>query len=324
MKTVLITGAAGFIGSHIVEDLIEDNKIIAICSMRESGNLKRLEHLKDHPNLKVIYHDLACEFSSQLIAQIGNVEYIVHAAAQPHVDKSVKDPRSTVQSNVIGTLNVLEFARAQSQLEHFIYFSTDEVFGPAHGDTIHNEYSAFNPTNPYSASKAAGEDLATGWYYSYKLPITITHSMNVFGERQQAAAFIPIAINKTLSEDTINIHVDANNKVPSRNYLYVKDVTAAIKLLLFKKFEHNVKISKYNIGQPMSYSILDIASKIADYVDKPINVNLTKSERAYVDTKYSLSTERLTKLGWQAGKGEVFWQHLKEVTKWYKDNPEWF
>jgi dTDP-glucose 4,6-dehydratase len=324
MKTVLITGAAGFIGSHIVEDLIEDNKIIAICSMRESGNLKRLEHLKDHPNLKVIYHDLACEFSSQLIAQIGNVEYIVHAAAQPHVDKSVKDPRGTVQSNVIGTLNILEFARLQSDLKHFIYFSTDEVFGPAVGDIVHHEYSAFNPTNPYSASKAAGEDLATAYYYSYKLPISISHSMNVFGERQQAAAFIPIVINKALTGETLNIHTDAAGKVPSRNYLYVKDVSRATTLLLFKKFERIVLVPKYNIGQPLSYRIDNIATKISEALNLPLIVNFTQTERAFVDTKYSLSTDRLTRLGWKADNGPLFWKHLDSVVKWYKDNPEWF
>jgi dTDP-glucose 4,6-dehydratase len=321
---VLVTGAAGFIGSHLVGRLLSiDDEVIALCSMRNSGNLKRLEEYKDHKNLKVIYHDIACEFNEQLINELGDVQQVYHVAAQPHVDKSVKDPRSTIQSNVIGTLNVLEYARKLKNLERFLYFSTDEVFGPA--DSFpHREYSAFNPTNPYSASKAAAEDIVTSYYYSYKMPIIITHCMNVFGEKQQAAAFIPTAIKKAMNNETISIHVDSNGNVPSRNYVYVSDVIDAIILLMvLLDYTRKEKIPKFNIGQPMSYSIETIARNAFLCAKTEQKIEMTQTARAFVDTQYSLNTDRLNNLGWEPEYGSPFWSRLFKVFNWYMENPEW-
>lgn len=321
MDRVLVTGAAGFIGHHIVEDLLPSYEVVALCSMSESGNLNRLSHLKQNKNLKVFYHDLACELSQHLMEQIGHVDYILHVAAQPHVDKSIQNPRKTVYSNVIGTLNILEFARTIDNLKHLIYFSTDEVFGPAPKGEVFDEYSRYNSTNPYSASKAGGEELANSYYYTYKMPISITHTMNVFGERQQREAFIPICIGKLSRGETITLHMDDHGNLPSRHYLYVKDVSKGTRMIMERPFIRENRVPKYNMGKHDEHSILEIAEIVAKTLNVELKVEAKKGVRKFVDSRYALSTDKMESLGWKPDTD--FETKLKEVVQWYTQNSLW-
>ena len=208
MKRVLITGGAGFIAHHLIYYLLKntDWEIISLDRLDYSGNLNRLNDIlsefseKQKSRIKVVYHDLKSEINPWITKEIGKVDIILHLAAGSHVDRSIDFPMEFVLDNVVGTANILEYARKinQSQdLERFVYFSTDEVFGPAPKGIDYKENDRYNSTNPYSASKAGGEELSVAYENTYGLPVYITHTMNVFGERQHPEKFIPMCIKRS-------------------------------------------------------------------------------------------------------------------------------
>ena len=181
-----------------------------ICgSLDYSGNLNRLNSiiskLKDNQKsrVKIVYHDLKSEINPWIKKEIGDIDIILHLAAGSHVDRSIDFPMEFVLDNVVGTANILEYARSvndKNGLERFVYFSTDEVFGPAPKGVDYMENDRYNSTNPYSATKAGGEELAVAYENTYGLPVYITHTMNVFGERQHPEKFIPMCIKKYVME----------------------------------------------------------------------------------------------------------------------------
>ena len=205
MKRVLITGGAGFIAHHVILYLIKNTEweILSLDRLDYSGNLNRLDYVvsnfdKDEKSrIKIIFHDLKAQINPWIEKEIGKVDIILHLAAGSHVDRSIEYPMEFVLDNVVGTANILEFARKiNKNLDRFIYFSTDEVFGPAPKGIDYKENDRYNSTNPYSATKAGGEELAVAYQNTYGLPIYITHTMNVFGERQHPEKFIPMSIKK--------------------------------------------------------------------------------------------------------------------------------
>ena len=189
MKKVLLTGGAGFIAHHIIRHFLKntDWEIVSLDRLDYSGNLNRIAdmmnefNITDKKRVRIVYHDLRAEVNQMLAADLGQFDYILHLAASSHVDRSIDNPMEFVQDNVVATCNILNFARFQKNLERFIYFSTDEVFGPALG-VNYKERDRYNSTNPYSATKAGGEELAVAFENSYYMPIYITHTMNVLGE----------------------------------------------------------------------------------------------------------------------------------------------
>ena len=197
--TVLVTGGAGFVGHHFIRRLLKhpEFKIISLDRLDFSGNLNRLSELKEEfgatelRRLDVIFHDLKAEINNQLAKQIGEVDFIVHMAAGSHVNRSIENPLQFVQDNVVGTCNLLEFARFyQPNLKKFIYFGTDEVFGSAPENIQYAEWDRYNSRSPYSATKAGAEELCVAYENTYKMPVYCTHTMNVFGERQLPEKFI--------------------------------------------------------------------------------------------------------------------------------------
>jgi dTDP-glucose 4,6-dehydratase len=199
MKTVLVTGGAGFIGHHMIRRLLkhEEYNIISMDRLDFSGNLNRLHELSQEfgtdtmKRLRVIYHDLRAEINPQLSAQIGPVDIIIHMAAGSHVTRSIENPILFVQDNVVGTCNLLEYARKYlPDLQKFINFGTDEVFGSAPEGVEYKEYDRYNSRSPYSATKAGAEELCVCYENTYGMPIYCTHTMNVFGERQLPEKFI--------------------------------------------------------------------------------------------------------------------------------------
>ena len=189
MKKVLITGAAGFIAHHVIDHILSttDWNIVTLDRLDFSGNLNRLHEvmeLHDKRRVKIVYHDLKAEVSPMIAEMLGDINIVLHLAAGSHVDRSIEFPMEFVMDNVVGTVNILNYARTLKNLEKFVYFSTDEVFGPAPVGVNYGEYDRYNSTNPYSASKAGGEEMCVAFENTYKMPIVITHTMNVFGERQ--------------------------------------------------------------------------------------------------------------------------------------------
>lgn len=330
-KRVLITGAAGFVGHYIVEKILKETEweVVGLERLSFSGTLDRLEK---NPRYKSVHHDLRSPLNDFVKKQIGHVDYILHVGANSHVDRSIEDPMSFVMDNVVGTCNILDYARTVSP-ECFLYFSTDEVFGPAPAGVKYDEYDRYNSTNPYSATKAGGEELAVAYRNTYGLPIVITHTMNVFGQKQHPEKYIPKCIRKILNGETIEIHSDETRTVPgSRHYIHGEDVADGIMFILKNELWTNAAegtcpsagtCPKFNLVGPEEVNNLELAKLIGEVIGKPVNYELVDfhSSRPGHDLRYAISGERLAKLGWTPK--ESLRQRISEVVQWTLQNPEW-
>jgi|TARA_B100001094_G_scaffold322963_1_gene373059 dTDP-glucose 4,6-dehydratase len=333
-KSILVTGGAGFIAHHVIENILNntDWKIVSLDRLDFSGNLNRLQEVvggrKDSNRVKIIHHDLKAPLNSQIVSAIGDINYIAHLAAGSHVDRSIDYPMEFVMDNVVGTANILEYAKSIDSLDKFVYFSTDEVFGPAPGDVKYKENDRYNSTNPYSASKAGAEELVVAFENTYKMPNIITHTMNVFGERQHPEKFIPMCINKVLKGEKIFIHGnDKKNKAGSRHYIHAKDVADALLFLLNNNTPSvadvtGIKCPKYNIVGSEEIDNLSLASYIADVLGKKLNYEIIDfhSSRPGHDLRYALCGNKMKSIGWTPS--EVY-NKLKETVDWTMNNKRW-
>ncbi len=338
-ERALITGGAGFIAHHLVSHLLKntDWEIITLDRLDYSGNLNRLHDLlmtahdeQTRKRVKVVYHDLKSELNPLIRSTIGEVDYVLHLAAGSHVDRSIEYPMEFVLDNVVGTCNILEFARTLKNLKRFIYFSTDEVFGPAPGGIKYKENDRYNSTNPYSASKAGGEELAVAYENTYGLPIYITHTMNVFGERQHPEKYIPMCIRKIRDGETVTIHSDKTKTIPgSRHYIHAADVSDAVLFLLrypkqkWEPDETGAKCPKFNIVGSEELNNLELAQIIADAQGKELNYELVDfhSSRPGHDLRYALDGSKMKELGWEPSKSVR--ERISEVTNWTLENERW-
>ena len=340
MRRVLITGGAGFIAHHLIYYLLKntDWEIISLDRLDYSGNLNRLNNIllglsdKQKSRVTIVYHDLKSEINPWITKEIGKVDIILHLAAGSHVDRSIDFPMEFVLDNVVGTANILEYARKinQSQnLERFVYFSTDEVFGPAPKGIDYKENDRYNSTNPYSATKAGGEELAVAYENTYNLPVYITHTMNVFGERQHPEKFIPMCIKKIRDGELVTIHSDKTKKIPgSRHYIHAEDVAEAIYFILTNNLESKVdfggaKCPKFNIVGSEELNNLELAKIIANSQGKDLNYEMVDfhSSRPGHDLRYSLSGEKMKQLGWQPS--IKLTERIKQVVQWSLNNQNW-
>lgn len=334
MNTVLVTGGAGFIAHHVIESILDttDWNVVSLDRLDFSGNLNRLHDLigsrPDRNRVRIVYHDLKAPISPLIASNIGKVDYILHLAAGSHVDRSIDFPMEFVMDNVVGTANILDFARTVKNLKRFIYFSTDEVFGPAPGNVKYDEYDRYNSSNPYSASKAGGEELAVAYHNTYKLPIYVTHTMNVFGERQHPEKYIPLCINKVIRGETITIHSNpSRTKAGSRHYIHAKDVAEGILFLLDKDVDvdenNGIKCPKFNIVGTEEIDNLQVAQSIAKSLNKELKYEMVDfhSSRPGHDLRYALSGDRMKKLGWEPT--VKFSERIEQIVKWYVANPNW-
>jgi dTDP-glucose 4,6-dehydratase len=331
---VLVTGSAGFVGHYVIEKLVNETdwEIIGMERLSYSGNLARLSSMDTKGRYTSIHHDLKSPIGDLLQKQIGDVDYIIHIGANSHVDRSIEDPLSFVMDNVVGTCNILDFARTQKdRLKCFLYFSTDEVFGPAPNGIKYDEYDRYNSTNPYSASKAGGEELAVAYRNTYDLPVVVTHTMNVFGNRQHPEKFIPKCIRKIAHGEIIEIHSDETRTIPgSRHYIHGDDVADGV-LFILKSIPSagvgvcpgNIPCPKFNLVGPEEVNNLELAQMIADVMGKQLNYNLVDfhSSRPGHDLRYAISGERLAKLGWTPK--ESLRQRISEVVEWTMNNKMW-
>jgi dTDP-glucose 4,6-dehydratase len=283
--------------------------------------------------VKIVYHDLKAEINPQTRSMIGKVDIIMHLAAGSHVDRSIEFPMEFVMDNVVGTCNILNYARTIDNLERFVYFSTDEVFGPAPNGVYYKEYDRYNSTNPYSAAKAGGEELAVAFENTYKLPIYVTHTMNVFGERQHPEKYIPMCIKKVRDGETITVHSDSSKTIPgSRHYIHAADVADAMMFLLelknFNYLDHyedfgGAKCPKFNIVGKEEINNLQLAQIIADTQGKPLNYEMVDfhSSRPGHDLRYSLSGEFMKSLGWEPR--IALTERISQVVNWTLANEDW-
>jgi dTDP-glucose 4,6-dehydratase len=336
MKRALITGGAGFIAHHLVSQILKntDWEVVTLDRLDFSGNLNRLHDILqdfsilDRSRVRVVYHDLKAAINPLIAADIGKVDYILHLAAGSHVDRSIEYPLEFVMDNVVATCNILDFARSLDYLERFVYFSTDEVFGPAPDGIKYEENDRYNSTNPYSASKAGGEELAVAFENTYSLPVYITHTMNVFGQRQHPEKYIPMCIRKIRDGETITIHSDPTKTIPgSRHYIHAEDVSDALLFLLsqptiIENTYGGAKCPKFNIVGAEELNNLELAQIIANAQEKELKYEFIDfhSARPGHDLRYALSGEKMKKMGWVP---QDIRDRIKEVVDWTLANDRW-
>lgn len=341
MTRVLITGGCGFIAHHLIETLLDqtDWQIVSLDRLDFSGSLNRLEDImKKYDSwtkrrVKIVFHDLKAELNPQIIKLCGDVNIILHLAAGSHVDRSIDFPMEFIMDNVIGTVNLLNYARGLTNLEHLVYFSTDEVFGPAPAGVNYMERARYNATNPYSASKAAAEEICVAFQNTYGLPISVTHTMNVFGERQHPEKFIPSTISKVRDGKVVTIHSDSTKTIPgSRYYIHAKDVAEALLFILnlgsspkilAPDFCSTSKIPKYNIVGKQEIDNLHLARLIAEAQFKFLEYEMVDfhSSRPGHDLRYALSGEFLKSLGWEPKISLT--DRINDMVNWSLNNPTW-
>ena len=321
---ILITGGAGFIGSHIVEHLHRKTDWDIYIIDKLSYASKGLERLRDADLLKrdrihIFTFDLINPITPGIKLELGNIDYIIHLAAETHVDNSIANPMEFIKNNIDSTITILNYCRELPSLKRMIYFSTDEIYGSAPGTKSYKEDDRQNPTNPYSASKSASEGICVSYVNTYKLPVIITNLMNVFGERQHVEKFVPKLI-KYISEDKeIEIHSDDDLNPGSRFYIHARNVAHAITFIL-----NNGKLGeRYNITGEKEINNLELAQMISKILNKELKYKMVNfhKDRPGHDLRYCLDGTKLKELGWTP---EVeFEKSLERMVQWTLNNKKW-
>jgi|TARA_B110000196_G_scaffold319295_1_gene336948 dTDP-glucose 4,6-dehydratase len=336
-KKILITGGAGFIAHHVIDKILSttDWEIITLDRLDFSGNLNRLNEVvsaypkSEQKRVRVIHHDLKAELNPEITATIGRVDYISHLAAGSHVDRSITYPLEFVMDNVVGTAHILDYARKLDSLERFAYFSTDEVFGPAPKGVNYKENDRYNSTNPYSATKAGAEELVVAYENTYGLPSIITHTMNVFGERQNPEKYIPMAIKKVRDNEIVTVHANPEQTVAgSRHYIHAEDVAEALLFLYHYNIssiepdETGAKCQKFNIVGKDEIDNLQLAQFIATAQSKELNYEMVDvhSQRPGHDLRYALDGSKMAKMGWEPHSA---FERLDSTIKWTLEHSRW-
>lgn len=339
---ILITGGAGFLGSHIVEHLLKTTEAEIIILDKLSYASNGFERLRDidvmgtitGERVRVLSCDLGQPMPEGIAQEVGEVDYIIHAAAETHVDNSIVDPLPFLKSNVLGTHHLLWWARSlpESRLKRIFLVSTDEVYGPADLDDKSNafdEEAAFRPANPYAAAKAGGEAVGMAYANTYRLPITIVNTMNLVGERQHHEKYVPMVIRRAIQGEKVLIHADPTKRFSgTRFYLHCRTYADALSFLIRTDRDNMFKSSpglplKIHVCGEREISNLDLAQMLAGFVGKPLSYELVDfhSSRPGHDLAYRMKDQRIRDLGWQRPMNIE--QSLEKTVQWYLANPKW-
>lgn len=309
MKKILITGGTGFIGHNLVKEFVKDYKVI--CLIRpNTKNLDRLTEVFNH--VEFIEHNIR-----DTLPNISDIDIVLHAGANPSAADSISNPVEAITDNVIGTVNLLEFAR-QSQVKKFVYYSSGEVFGPIPIGQDSQADDSYNPNSPYAASKSAGEDLCVAYSNSYGLPVSIIHINNTFGPMCQANRFPVIALRKILNNEPISIHVGPMGIAGGRRWFHAEDVALHTRFIL----DTQTKLcEKWNSAGNKFISNVELASKIAALVNKDVIITYVPVDRPGHDLCFSIDPSKLYDKGWC--EPYSLEDRLKQTINWYEANPIW-
>ena len=330
MKTLLITGGAGFIGSHVVRRFVKkypEYKIINLDKLTYAGNLANLRDIENSPNYEFIRADIV---DAEVIAGIFHkyrFDGIIHLAAESHVDRSISNPMEFILTNIVGTVNLLNATRMiwENNLSNklFYYISTDEVYGSLGETGYFFETTAYDPRSPYSASKASSDHLVRAYFHTYKLPIIISNCSNNYGPYQFPEKLIPLSINNIRHNNPIPIYGKGEN---IRDWLYVEDHANAIDLLF-----HKGRVGEtYNIGGNNEWKNIDLIRKLCEIMDQKLGKAKGNSaqlitfvkDRAGHDVRYAINAEKIQKeLGWNPSL--QFEKGIEKTVEWYLANEEW-
>lgn len=315
MTTLLVTGGAGFIGSCFVRHILNkypDYKVINLDALTYAGNIENLDDVKNNPNYKFVHGNI-CD--KKLVRElIAESDCVLNFAAESHVDRSITGPEIFVETNVQGTLNLLQ-ASKELGVERFLQVSTDEVYGTLGKDGYFYETTPLAPNSPYSASKASADLLVRAYYETYKMPVLNTRCSNNYGPYQYPEKLIPFFISKLRRGEKVPVYGDGLNV---RDWLYVYDHCEAIDVVL-----HKGKVGEvYNIGGHNEKTNLEITKIILDAMGKDESYIEYVQDRLGHDRRYAISNDKITsELGWKPS--VTFEQGIRLTIDWYLNNTDW-
>lgn len=337
MKRVLLTGAGGFVGSHVLRHLLTNTDYHIVCpvTFKHRGNSARIREILRFNvgwlhRVDLISHDLATPIDDITAKCFGDINFILNVASDSHVDRSINNPVPFVQNNVNLQLYLLEYARSLQNLELFLQMSTDEVYGPmTHDDMPSAEWDAIIPSNPYSASKAAQEAIAISYWRTYGIPLIITNTMNIFGEMQDSEKYFAKIMRAVYNGEILTIHYNSvTNEIGSRYYIHARNFADAWLTIMnseyvFKYPKHCIPL-RYNIVGNRVMDNLQLAQLIAQFMNKELKYELVDfhSSRPGHDLKYGLDGSFLERtLMWKPPYS--FEETVRNTIDWSLQHPEW-
>lgn len=329
-NTILITGGAGFIGSHVVRRFVTQypqDKIINLDALTYAGNLENLKDIEKAANYEFVHGDITdAEFISRLFEKY-RFDGVVHLAAESHVDRSITDPLAFAKTNILGTMNLLNAFKSlwqdQWQDKRFYHISTDEVYGTLGETGLFTEETAYDPNSPYSASKASSDHFVRAYGETYGLPYVITNCSNNYGPNHFPEKLIPLCINNILNKKPLPIYGDGKF---TRDWLYVIDHAIAIDLVYHEGKNHET----YNIGGYNEWKNIDLVKELCRQMDQKLGHPEGTSEELITfvkdrpghDLRYAIDATKITReLGWKPS--VTFPEGLSATIDWYLDNKEW-
>lgn len=333
-KTFLITGGAGFIGSAVVRELLDNSnhKVVNVDKLTYAGNLESLRSVASHPHYTFVQADICNAAVMQKIFSHYQPDVVMHLAAESHVDRSIDGPAEFIQTNIVGTYTLLEAARTYwSALStesragfRFHHISTDEVYGDLHGaDDLFTETTSYAPSSPYSASKAGSDHLVRAWQHTFGLPTLVTHCSNNYGPYHLPEKLIPLMILNALASKTLPVYGDGKQ---IRDWLYVEDHARALVLVA----QQGEVGETYNIGGHNEKQNIEVVTTLCELLDelKPAEASYKQlityvQDRPGHDVRYAIDAGKIDKeLGWHPI--ETFESGLRKTVLWYLDNSQWW
>ncbi len=314
-KTLLVTGGAGFIGSHFIRFLLRTYpgvRLVNLDKLTYAGNLENLRDVEKDPRYEFVRGDIR---DKKIVRDVyKRVQGIVHFAAETHVDRSIMDAGEFVLTDVFGSFILLEALKAAPQIELFIHVSTDEVYG-SRDEGFFKEGDPLHPSSPYAASKAGADRLAYAYHVTHKLPVLIARPSNNFGSHQYPEKFIPLFVTRAMEGLTLPLYGRGTNV---RDWLYVVDNCRAIDFLMRRGRVGDV----YNVGAGNEVQNIHLAERICDLLGRPRSLITFVTDRLGHDQRYALDCGKIRALGWQPE--TPFEEGLAATVRWYRENEEWW